>query len=969
MKQSVRLSVLACLVLTVSGSLPAADNTWLGKSPAWEAAENWSAGVAPTGDVAAVIPGGLTNEPWISKPVALDGILRIEKGATVMASGAVSVKPGKLQIAEGGRLWLGVARSEERVVDIALKIEGPVPADAMPVIFVSPAPSNMPSVVTRMTNDVGPAVPDSQKLVNIAPFAEIRTLPYMAMARTLVDPDAEYRTAAIHEIGTPAKGIRYQFHFPKVQTIAGVQWAVVVGPWAILADTTGNGQYDTLLRMDLEGRLSNPGGVWRSRAVINNRFWPPVKAYGIQIVSLLSQIMDNRIYDVQILCPKRSVKFKDTRRLERGVAEIQTNQVVTVAAPPVEQQFLKGFHIEPWMFDAPGWIKLNPRPPLSQYAGFTNFVNGVKRMHGNVVNMWPPTTFETKGPGEYESDLLWPSQYDRHSVSENLLKLIAEACHGAGIKLFVMQRNAYPKKLEEFPVTDTSKLEAAGINRHAREYLAGVAREQAASGVDGVGIGFDEQAAWGLVTSLKQKDPFTRKAFEERFKVPFPEEPADTEAFRKWVVFAYEQFAAYLQGASSAAKAANPKVLIKTPVHMSLGTLWNDRIKVGIAEDIVGHTADIDFIRANGYEDGANIRHYIAAASTKRMIAANRTRGADVLLNCPWANDPVQLPGYYLDFTPAYMAGSPLSHIMNGGQMPLYWRYNFIFYGGYDQYVEQAYSILDTLAAWGGKDAKVPRHIAVLKSRASEDWWQIRQQYGKDGNPMDQTRGYLYEKWLLEFLFTSGYPFEMYYLDQPKDFAADLSQYAVVLLPFPYSLSKEAFDAVRHAAEKGTKIVVFDRKGETDEWGTPYPQPLFAEMIAGSKATFIADDLPAVGHYPDVLSKFQASLDTMLGSRKPIDVNTYGNDVEVSLLEKGPKERFVCLINWADQPVKVDIGLRDLPDGRYEMLQRDLREVRKVKLSGKEELAPAALKKFRVGLERWEIKLLYVRPFPEAGGR
>lgn len=968
MKQSIRLSVLACWVLTVSGSLNAADNTWLGKSPAWEAAENWSAGVAPTGDVAAVIPGGLTNEPWISKPVVLDGTLRIEKGATVMAAGAVSVKPGKLQIAEGGRLWLGVARSKERVVDIALKIEGPVPADAMPVIVVSPAPSNMPSVVTRMTNDVGPAVPGSQKLVNIAPFAEIQTVPYTTMARTLVDPDPEQRTVALHEIGTPAKGIRYQFHFPKVQTIAGVQWAVVVGPWAILADTTGNGQYDKLLRMDLEGRLSNPGGVWRSRAVINNRFWPPVKAYGIQIVSLLHPITDNYLYDVQILCPAKSVKFKDTRRLEKGVAEIQTNQVVTVAAPPKEQQFLKGFHIEPWMFGLPQWIPMTNRPPLAEYAPFTNFAQTVKQLHGNFVNLWPPKDFrDAQGPGTYEMNMLWPSQYDRHSLKENVLKLVCEAFRKEGITIFVMDRSPYPKKLEEFPAASAAKGEAPYVSRQSREYLAGIVTEEVQSGPDGVGIGFDEQF-YTPIQHPGQADKVTRAAFEERYKLPFPEAPADTEAFRKWIVFAYDEFAAYLAQASTVAKAANPKVLTKAPIT-TLDTAWNCRMDYGVAHDVVGHAAVLDFFRASGYQDAANIGHYVTAANTKRVMAANKTRGVDGLFNCPWAPDPVGLPGYYLDFTPVWMSGPPVSHFMNGGKLAAYWRQNFIYYGGYDKYVEQAFSLLDTLAAWGGKDAKVPRHIAVLRSRASEDWWQTRQRYNPEGNPMDQTRGYLYEKWLLEFLLSTGYPFEMYSLDHPADFAADLSQYAVVLLPFPYSLSKEAFDAVRHAAEKGTKVVVFDRKGETDEWGNPYPQPLFADMIVSNKATFIADDLPAVGHYPDVLSKFQASLDTMLGSRKPIEVNTYGNDVEVSLLEKGPKERFVCLINWTDQSVKVDLGLRDLPDGRYEMLQRDLSDVKKITLSGKEELAPAALKKFRVGLERWEIKLLYVRPFAGAGGR
>jgi len=971
----------------------AQTNVWLGKSPAWEDARNWSGGLVPAAEAAAAAPGaapispladvsdesarrllagktvalvpaGCPHAPFVTGSAHLAGTLIIATGATVMAEGTLGVAPGKLLIEDGGSLWLGVAMNKEpasKVLDVGLKIEGPVPAGAMPPVEPAPVPSNRASTVTSVLNVVGPLPAHTNDLVNIAPFAVIRTVPYMTLAGRLVDPDPELRTMPSPEAGTPANAVRYDFRFEKPQTIVGVQWAVVAGPWAILADTTGHGEYDRLVRMDLQGRLTNPGGVWHSRSWLHNWFASPVRAYGIRIVCLLQPIPNNCLYDVRILAPRRSANFA-AAKLARGVPALEAGERFDVAPPPTEQQFLKGFHIEPWMFNVPGWIKMNPRPPLAETAAFTNFVAGVKRMHGTVVNMWPPTTFETRGPGEYESDLLWPSQYDRHSVNENLLKLIAEAFHSQGIKLSVMQRNAYPRKPEEFPKTSTSSLDAPGIGRPMREYWAGVAGEQAASGVDGVGVGFDEQAAWGLVLSLKQKDPVTRKAFADRFQRPFPEEPADTEAFRKWVVFAYEQFASFLQGASSAAKAANPKVFVKTPIHMSLGSLWNDRIKVGIAEDIVGHTADLDFVRANGYEDAANIGHYIAAASTVRMIGANRTRGADLLLNCPWANDPAKCPGYYLDFTPAYMAGSPISHIMHGGKMPLYWRYNFTFYGGYDRYVEQAYSILDTMAAWGAKGARVPRNIAVLKSRASEDWWQIRQRYGKDGNPMDQTRGYLQEKWLLEFLFAGGYPFELYYLDQPQDWK-DLSQFRLVILPFPYSLSKEAAAGIEDAVNKGSKLLVFDRQGETDEWGEPYAKPLLGDLIAQGKASFIGDDLPSVGHDPAVLGRVRQTVDSLLGDRKSLDLNAYGNDVEANILEKSGQEKFISLINWTDRPVAVDVGLPGLPAGTYTVWQRDLSECRRMTLAGKAAIDADHLRQFRVPLAPWEIRILYVQRY------
>jgi hypothetical protein len=94
------------------------------------------------------------------------------------------------------------------------------------------------------------------------------------------------------------------------------------------------------------------------------------------------------------------------------------------------------------MFNAVGWIQMKNRPPLAEYKPFLEFVAGMKKAHGNFVNLWPPITFEPRGKGTYESDLLWPSQYDRHSVNENFLMLIAEALHANDIKIFTMQRTS-----------------------------------------------------------------------------------------------------------------------------------------------------------------------------------------------------------------------------------------------------------------------------------------------------------------------------------------------------------------------------------------------------------------------------------------------------------------------------------------------------------------------------------------------
>ena len=164
-------------------------------------------------------------------------------------------------------------------------------------------------------------------------------------------------------------------------------------------------------------------------------------------------------------------------------------------------------------------------------------------------------------------------------------------------------------------------------------------------------------------------DDFTKKTFSERHRLPFPEKPADTEAYRKWLLFTYEEFANCLQGAAKAARAVNPKVITNSPVT-TLDTAWNDRIDWGVAHDILGHLADIDVLRASGYQDSANIGHYVGAANVKRAIAATKSRRAVALHNCPWANDPKTSPGYYREFTPVRMYGPPISAFMNGARSP-----------------------------------------------------------------------------------------------------------------------------------------------------------------------------------------------------------------------------------------------------------------------------------------------------------
>ena len=118
------------------------------------------------------------------------------------------------------------------------------------------------------------------------------------------------------------------------------------------------------------------------------------------------------------------------------------------------------------------------------------------------------------------------------------------------------------------------------------------------------------------------------------------------------------------------------------------------------------------------------------------------------------------------------------------------------------------------------------------------------------------------------------------------------------------------------------------------------PKPLLADLIAEGKVSFLGDDLPSVGHYRKVVEKMRTTVDRLLAARKPLCLNSYGDDVEVGMLEKGGGEKFLSAINWTDHPATVDLGVNNLPAGNYEVFQRDLAGSCKVKIGGKDVLAP-----------------------------
>jgi hypothetical protein len=815
--------------------------------------------------------------------------------------------------------------------------------------------------------------PENDKLVNIAPYAKVRTDPWGFNAGRMVD-GIQY--TGLHLSKHPwKKSCSYEFRYDKPQTIAGIRFSLASGGFVIWADTTGDGKYDKGLVME-EGYT--PGSYWGSVEwpFYGKAFYPYVKAYAVKLTTFSKS---QAVFEFEIFSPSKTISPEKLApiALAKEVPMLEQGAVL----PPVElgsaRRYLQGYHVEPWMFDCPGWIKKNPRPPLKDWPPFQKMMAGLREMNCNLVWLFPPKTWDetiTKGRKEctYKSDVMWPSQVHTYSYQDHLLKEFCDELHGAGMEVFTQDRDnsckiTKPDNVPETPV----------FSWVTRELFKRSGAEMAAEGVDGVPVCVDE-AYFGGAPSFKlgKEDPkktdlenkkiieqnksveAARKAFAERWKLGdnpvYPEKREDTELFRKWQIFYYEQIASFMDGTSKYVKKSNPKA--KTVSNLVAFEAFNNRAQWGVAEDIIGWNADIDYLGTDPYHTLDDVFGcYTASIMSKSLIAGNRKKQTIVTLNGPWGwGGKAKQPGAFEVCPPISIIGSVLGAASQGCQAYAFWRYYNIVAMEYGRHVGKAFEILDTMAAWGSREASMPKDIAVLRSRASEDWWQLK--YAGDFSK-DSILPYIHYLWTARFLMSKGYPYELFYMEQPESYK-NLSAYKLIILPFPYSVSKEACAKIEEALKAGSKVIAMGARGETDEIGNACNGSPLKKLIEEKKIEFIDDKIEKVGDYPEFNKKFKGKLDELLGERKTLDFNSYGLDVQVGCLEKSPSEKFVVMINWSGKDCPVDLGVR-MPEGKYRLLMRTLDGAYGAKIGGKEELSAKDLSSFRVLMKNGEAIVLF----------
>jgi len=246
-------------------------------------------------------------------------------------------------------------------------------------------------------------------------------------------------------------------------------------------------------------------------------------------------------------------------------------------------------------------------------------------------------------------------------------------------------------------------------------------------------------------------------------------------------------------------------------------------------------------------------------------------------------------------------------------------------------------------------DYQVPKAVALLYSRASEDWWQL----AHAANPVASAEAILCQNAVMEVLFRNGIPFDLYFLDQPSSLDA-VNKYAMAILAYPYSISEGAVTKIRDAISHGTKVVSLQRQGEVDEFGAPYRKPVLRGLPGVEHLAFDFER----SNYGDFSSRLMPVVLKNLDGRPPLNLDANGKDVECSALERARSRLLFCL-NWEKQAVEINLGIT-LANGAYAASVITLDRETPASISGKSTLAASDLKSFRLSLAPGEAKIVAI---------
>jgi hypothetical protein len=233
---------------------------------------------------------------------------------------------------------------------------------------------------------------------------------------------------------------------------------------------------------------------------------------------------------------------------------------------------------------------------------------------------------------------------------------------------------------------------------------------------------------------------------------------------------------------------------------------------------------------------------------------------------------------------------------------------------------------------------------------------------------MDALRGVGSKLAMESLLCEAGIPYEVAFTDRP-DNLADLKRFRLLIMPFSYSLSKDALTKIAEAVESGCKLIVFDQLAPVDEFGNPHAEPLLQALVRHTNVIYIKDNLAAVGNAAVKRTEYVKMIEGLL---EPAGYRFDANGLPVECIVRClPKQGgfLVYLGNWSAKPDESASPLIALPlesaKYRAEVYSSATKTLNELDLAGKPGVFEGeAVKSFSVELAPGEVKLLRILKTP-----
>jgi hypothetical protein len=841
---------------------------------------------------------------------------------------------------------------------------------------------------------------------NVAPYSKLRSMPYVGAAITyltdgkIASPaDNTLMLAAPLPIRTAQQmPLQYEFTFPQRLRVTGVrllqhntQGRRPATGYTIELDVRGAHHYDKMVVEERHAR----GGEWFQYSIS-----PALAAYGLRFRTTSfagvpgPNYGSSAIEEFEILTdgelPAKAVRsLPQAPILQEDIAHAKTiGAELGNSTSPESAQFQRGLFGSMWLYWSAGQkyqddanyhnvallrrLKVNrywlypgvyvpnrkdvPFLTLPENSDYLHFVN---RQFGHRVASG--STYMTIVP--FTSQIV-PGYRD------NVLGKFVAQMHKSGVRV-IANESLLPYGLQawDFPrVADPKVYPSVLSSSFVREASTTLYKELMEAGVDGLALGGDEFFLYGgtvetredASTICKATDgsprdicrPTSQELFKQRFGVP----PAGTRGdfsslAAKWKVFEYEQLATLFAEYARMMKSVNRDAIVTSLFRPG----EENRPAYGIAYDVMGSLGAVTEMSSDPYwSHDSYLGHYYFANETKKLIGASKTRTAAITLQTTPRFDR---EGYE---DPVMVYGPAFSGMMHGVRGINFYKQDYLFAGGKNDagpWAEKFFNLTAYLERKGLLNYQVPKAVALLYSRASEDWWQL----AHAANPVASVEAILYQNAVMEVLFRNGIPFDLYFLDQPLSLDA-VSKYTTAILAYPYSISEGAVKKIRDAMSRGTKVIALQRKGEVDEYGKSYPKPVLYPLLGMDHLSIEFTR----SSYADFSAQLMPLLLKTLGGEAPLTMDSNGKDVECAMLERVGGRLLFCL-NWEKQTVEINLGIK-LAEGTYTASVITLEHETPAGISGRSTLTAPDLKHFRLVLAPGEPKIVSVTALREGAG-